>query len=267
MLRDVRSNAFTRKPKSMFNVCLRASYNRSSVYKHKQGASEIHVGMISLRPEADDCMGTHFWVLCPVKVSAMWLFVSCEGECDVTISTFTLFNDAVKLTRFLMTKNYETNDNINRHKNSPQIGHALMGLRRRSGLAEGLQSNYIISIVLTNTEWKKKSVHGSVSEMRRQWHSSDDGIWPKKLSQGATRLTYSGCSEFKSRPTYYLDRGGAAGWGTATRWKVAGSIPHSVIGTFHGHNPSGRTMALRSIQPLAEISTRNITWGVKTAGA
>jgi len=55
-----------------------------------------------------------------------------------------------------MTKNYEANDNINMHKISPQIGHALMGLRWRSGLAEGLQSNYYISIVLTNTELKKK---------------------------------------------------------------------------------------------------------------
>ena len=43
------------------------------MYEHKQGASEINAGklMISLRPEADDCMVTHFWVLCPVKVSAM----------------------------------------------------------------------------------------------------------------------------------------------------------------------------------------------------
>ena len=47
------------------------------MYEHKQdkmaGASEIYRGklMISLRPEADDCMRAHFWALCPVKVSAM----------------------------------------------------------------------------------------------------------------------------------------------------------------------------------------------------
>jgi len=34
-----------------------------------------------------------------------------------------------------------------------------------------------------------------------------------------------------------------------------------VIGIFHRHNTSGRTMALRSIQPLTEISIRNISWG------
>ena len=51
----------------------------------------------------------------------------------------------------------------------------------------------------------------------------------------------------------------------ALRYKVAGSIPDGVIGTFH--NPSGRTMALRLTQPLTEISTRNISSGVKAAGA
>ena len=59
-------------------------------------------------------------------------------------------------------------------------------------------------------------------------------------------------------------------WGT--RWhswlrhcitsrKVAGSIPDGVIGIFHQHNPSGRTVALGLTQPLTEMSTRNISWG------
>jgi hypothetical protein len=52
----------------------------------------------------------------------------------------------------------------------------------------------------------------------------------------------------------------------ATRRKVAGSIPDGVIGIFHEHNPSGRTMALGLTQPLTEMSTRNIYWGVKAAG-
>jgi hypothetical protein len=33
------------------------------------------------------------------------------------------------------------------------------------------------------------------------------------------------------------------------------------------HNPSGRIMALGSTQPLTEMSTRGISWGVKAAGA
>ena len=53
----------------------------------------------------------------------------------------------------------------------------------------------------------------------------------------------------------------------ATSWKVAGSIPDGATGIFHWHNPSGRTTALGSTQPLTEMSTRNVSWGVKAAGA
>jgi len=47
----------------------------------------------------------------------------------------------------------------------------------------------------------------------------------------------------------------------ATNRKVAGSIPDGVTGIFHPHNPSDRTMALGSTQPLTEMSTRSISWG------
>ena len=47
----------------------------------------------------------------------------------------------------------------------------------------------------------------------------------------------------------------------ATNWKVAGSIPDGVIGIFHSHNPSDRTMVLGSTQPLTEMSTTSISWG------
>jgi hypothetical protein len=39
------------------------------------------------------------------------------------------------------------------------------------------------------------------------------------------------------------------------------------IGIFPLHNPSGRTMALGSTQPLTEMSTRYISCGVKAADA
>ena len=48
---------------------------------------------------------------------------------------------------------------------------------------------------------------------------------------------------------------------SATSRKVADSIPNGVIGIFHWHNPSDRTMVLGSTQPLTEMSTRNIFWG------
>jgi hypothetical protein len=49
--------------------------------------------------------------------------------------------------------------------------------------------------------------------------------------------------------------------------KVAGSIPHVVLEFLIDINPSDRTMALGSTQPLTEMSTRCISWGVKAAGA
>jgi len=47
----------------------------------------------------------------------------------------------------------------------------------------------------------------------------------------------------------------------ATSQKVVGSIPDGVIGIFHCHDPSGRTMALGLTLPLTEMSTRNVSWG------
>jgi len=48
-------------------------------------------------------------------------------------------------------------------------------------------------------------------------------------------------------------------WQCVTNWKVTGSIPDGVIGIFHRHNPSNLTMALGSTQPLAEMSSGNIS--------
>jgi hypothetical protein len=52
----------------------------------------------------------------------------------------------------------------------------------------------------------------------------------------------------------------------ATSWNVAGLIPDGVTGIFHWHNPPSRTRAPGLTQPLTEMSTRNISWEVKTAG-
>ena len=64
---------------------------------------------------------------------------------------------------------------------------------------------------------------------------------------------------------FTLDLSGARGravvWDTATSRKVAGSIPNGVIGIFHWHNSSGRTMALGLTRRLTEMSTGNISWG------
>ena len=54
---------------------------------------------------------------------------------------------------------------------------------------------------------------------------------------------------------------------SSTSRKVAGSITERVFGIFHLLNPSGRTMALGSTKILTEMSTTDISWGVKVAGA
>ena len=65
-------------------------------------------------------------------------------------------------------------------------------------------------------------------------------------------------------------------WGTwwcswlkhcTTNRKVAGSISDGIIEIFHWKCPSGSTMAMGLVQPRIEMSTRNIFWGVKAAGA
>jgi hypothetical protein len=53
----------------------------------------------------------------------------------------------------------------------------------------------------------------------------------------------------------------------ATNQQIVASIPDGVSGFFHWHNPFGHAMALGSTQPLTEMSTRNISWGLKAAGA
>ena len=62
-------------------------------------------------------------------------------------------------------------------------------------------------------------------------------------------------------------RGGAVGGGTALqagRSRVRFPMMPLEFFTF---NSSGRTMALGLTQPLTEMSTRDITWGLKAAGA
>jgi hypothetical protein len=57
-------------------------------------------------------------------------------------------------------------------------------------------------------------------------------------------------------------RGSIVGWGTALQTRRLW-VWFPVIGFFHWHNPSGRTMALGLTQPLTEMSTRGISWGLR----
>ena len=49
--------------------------------------------------------------------------------------------------------------------------------------------------------------------------------------------------------------------------RIFGDTKTCFIVIFRCHYPSSRTVALGSTQSLTEMSTRNISWGVKAAGA
>ena len=53
----------------------------------------------------------------------------------------------------------------------------------------------------------------------------------------------------------------------ATNRKVAGSIPAGVSGFLIDTKSFRSHYGLGSTQPLTEMSTRNISWGVKAVGA
>jgi len=62
--------------------------------------------------------------------------------------------------------------------------------------------------------------------------------------------------------------GSAVGTGAAIQvGKLEEFIPDGgVSGIVYWHNPSGRTLAQRSTQPLTEMSIRNISWDDKGGG-
>jgi hypothetical protein len=52
----------------------------------------------------------------------------------------------------------------------------------------------------------------------------------------------------------------------ATSRKVPDWIPDRIFESFRWPDPSGRIMALGSTQPLTEMSTTDLPWGVKADG-
>ena len=106
--------------------------------------------------------------------------------------------------------------------------------------------------------------------------SQTDTVWEMWSSFGNTRRWLKSRKQvtliLNELERFYTSKCWGTRWRSwlrhcATSRKVAGSIPDGVIGIFLWHNPSSRTMALRSTQPLTEMSTRNISWEVKAAGA
>jgi hypothetical protein len=76
-------------------------------------------------------------------------------------------------------------------------------------------------------------------------------------------------SEQHRKSTYNVRVTAVAQWlmYCATSQKVASSIPDGLLDFFIDINPSDRAMALGSTQPLTEMNTRFISWGLNAAGA
>jgi hypothetical protein len=79
---------------------------------------------------------------------------------------------------------------------------------------------------------------------------------------------YNFIYNFQGKWKYYIEvtteRGTRwrSGWRTALQTgRSRVRFPMVLLDFFHWHDPSGRTMALGSTQPLTEMSTRNISWG------
>jgi hypothetical protein len=74
----------------------------------------------------------------------------------------------------------------------------------------------------------------------------------------------------------YYKEGGNGGWGRHTVAQLVEALRYKPESRgfdsrwghwiFHWLNPSDRTTALESTQPRIEMSTRNTSWEVKTAG-
>jgi hypothetical protein len=82
------------------------------------------------------------------------------------------------------------------------------------------------------------------------------------MKEVASRAYSSDISfEFQQTTRHYGVRGNVAGWGTTLQaGRSRDRIPDEVY-FFNLPNPSSRTMALGSTQPLIEMSTRNIPGG------
>ena len=113
------------------------------------------------------------------------------------------------------------------------------------------------------------SQSGSVSDMNNLSHKESNHDFSTVPTRSIVNIpAVLSCLSLKLEITLFYWGAQWRSWlrHCATSQKVAGSILDGVVGIFHWHNPSGHSMALGSTQPLTEMSTRSISWGIETAG-
>ena len=100
------------------------------------------------------------------------------------------------------------------------------------------------------------------AETRVRSQSMGDVLWTSSTGTGS--CLSSSFFPCQCNPTSYsivLASERCTRWRSWLRRDIACSISDGVIGIFHWHSPFGRT------QPLTEMSTRGIIWGLKAFGA
>ena len=124
----------------------------------------------------------------------------------------------------------------------------------------GQRSSYILSSAATaRTQWGVREFYFIPSIQRPRFKPGDRPRWHMStLFFALSKLC--GDNAVVILCVYVWSRH------CVTRRKVAGSIPDGVIVIFHWYIPFGCTMALGLIQPLTEMSIKNIFWGVNAAG-
>ena len=113
---------------------------------------------------------------------------------------------------------------------------------------ENILFQYLYAPVQTNS-------HAKDRRRSNERGCSENTIWPERNVIIGYNLNTFGA------------RVGALGWGTALQREGCLFDSRWCRWKFHWHDPSDRTMVLGLAQPLTEMSTRNISWGVETAGA
>ena len=113
----------------------------------------------------------------------------------------------------------------------------------------------------TVSRWSAAETSGCISVLLLGSSNTNETIRKLTNVSAAARTTVrTACKEYQNKTVNGSVNGGTR-WRSwlrhcATSRKVAGSIPDGVIGIFHWHNPSGRSMALVLTHPLTETNTR-----------
>ena len=122
---------------------------------------------------------------------------------------------------------------------------------------------WLLTVTLTGQASKRLILWSSFFLCVRMWNSLSHSN--KRSAFTKNEVPY--CQRTRFSPVTLMSSG-AVGWDTALQTgRSRVRSPIMSLEFFHLHNPSVRNMVLGLTQALTEMSTRNISWGVKAAGA